>query len=179
VGVGRIMRATSRAVRRMRWSIQTTGSGTREAGGPRWCDIGRLQLGGQDAVATCRSLSSGAGACWSGRTGKKIRRWWKTCRKRGDAVKEGVGLRRRRVGQGRNAVAEFDERGGIKPLEGLPDPARRPGRRQVGRPARQGERASIRVGHHDLHDVVHPPHVADRQGVAVQRMNGVEDGDTA
>jgi len=77
------------------------------AGGPRWCDIGRLLLGGQRAGATCRSISRGPGALWSCLTGGSIRQRWKACRRRVDAVTKGVSLRWDRRRQSCNAVKEF------------------------------------------------------------------------
>jgi hypothetical protein len=44
-GLRRRMRPSSGAVSRLRRSLRPTGSGARAAGGPRWCDRGRLLLG--------------------------------------------------------------------------------------------------------------------------------------
>jgi hypothetical protein len=68
---------------------------------------------------------------------------------------------------------------GIKQWEGLPGPARRLGRGEVRRPARQGEDAAVGVRHDDFDEVADPMDVADRQGVAIQGMNRVANGDAS
>jgi hypothetical protein len=52
-------------------------------------------------------------------------------------------------------------------------------RGEVGRPGWQGEHAAVGVVHDKLDEVSYLPHVANRQGVAVQGMNWVTDGDAA
>jgi hypothetical protein len=64
-------------------------------------------------------------------------------------------------------VEECDELCGVEEREGLADLARRHGRTDVRRPARQGEHATVGVLHDDLDEVTDTMDIADRQSMTV------------